>query len=423
MRASGCAIVVVSEELDELYQLADRVMVMAGGRLSPSRARATDRHGRARTLDERLLGRLTLSGKQPRSTLRDFMALGAARRSVARWLWLSPVTAIVLTLIAGGILFSVMGTSPLERIECVHHCAADKLSRLEELALKATPLVLCGWGWRLFSRQRLEHRCRRPVDRRRDRRRGNGVVATPNHRACGLLGAAGFDARGRIWASITAWLRDRFNANEILVSLMLVYVAQQLISWLVQGPWRDPDGYGFPQTELFAAAARVPTPVDGSRLNAGSCVALLAAVRLVDAGAHRDRLSAEGGWTCPEAAHYAGFSSRRSLWIALLVSGALAGSQAGSRSRAHRAIDLNSFAGLRLRCDHRRVCRTFASRWIVLASLVMALFYIGGELAQSRLGLPSAFTGVYQGLLLFFLLACDTFVQLSRAVSIEAATV
>ena len=106
----------------------------------------------------------------------------------------------------------------------------------------------------MFSRQCMEHRRRRPVDRRRDCGRGVALLASAeSSRAWFVWVLLASMAGGALWASITAWLRDRFNANEILVSLMLVYVAQQLISWLVQGPWRDPNGYGFPQTELFAA--------------------------------------------------------------------------------------------------------------------------------------------------------------------------
>ena len=220
-------------------------------------------------------------------------------------------------------------------------------------------------------------------------------------------------AGGALWASITAWLRERFNANEILVSLMLVYVAQQLISWLVQGPWRDPNGYGFPQTEVFAAAARVPIIFEGLRLNAGGVLALLTVAGIWWMLARTVigfQLKVVG--LAPLAARYAGFSSRRSLWIALLISGSLAG-LAGGLEVAGPIGQLTSTISPGY--GFAAIIVAFVGRLhpvgVILASLLMALFYIGGELAQSRLGLPSALTGVYQGLLLFFLLACDTFVN------------
>ena len=65
-----------------------------------------------------------------------------------------------------------------------------------------------------------------------------------------ILGVIG----GMAWAAIPAYLRTRWNANEILTSLMLTYVAQLLLIYLVSFPWRDPDGYGFPQSALFSSA-------------------------------------------------------------------------------------------------------------------------------------------------------------------------
>ncbi|HZA96320.1 MAG TPA: ABC transporter permease, partial [Burkholderiaceae bacterium] len=114
----------------------------------------------------------------------------------------------------------------------------------------------------------------------------------------------------------------------------------------------------------------------------------------------------------PRAAHYAGFSSRRSLWIALLISGSLAGLAGGLEV----AGPIGQLTGtISPGYGFAAIIVAFVGRLhpvgVILASLAMALFYIGGELAQSRLGLPSALTGVYQGLLLFFLLACDTLVH------------
>src|SRR6201999_2561302 len=87
---------------------------------------------------------------------------------------------------------------------------------------------------------------------------GVAIHATPSSGPAlvvGLLLAGVFG--GMLWAA-AALLRDRFNANEILVSLMLVYVAEQLLSYLVYGPWKDPQGYNFPQTITFLKATQMP---------------------------------------------------------------------------------------------------------------------------------------------------------------------
>ena len=332
-----------------------------------------------------------------------------------RWTWLSPLVAIVLTLLAGCALFAALGTNPWQGLSVFIITPLASVRGWSELALKATPLILCGLGlavcfranvWNIGAEGQLVAGAIV----------GGGIalLATPESpRLWFVWVLMSSMIGGALWASITAWLRDRCNANEILVSLMLVYVAQQLISWLVQGPWRDPNGYGFPQTELFVATARVPLLFEGSRLTAGSVLALLAALViwwLLARSVIGFQLKVLG--LAPRAAHYAGFSSRRALWLALLISGALAGLAGGLEV----AGPIGQLTGtISPGYGFAAIIVAFVGRLhpigVILASLVMALFYIGGELAQSRLGLPSAVTGVYQGLLLFFLLACDTFVS------------
>ncbi len=330
-------------------------------------------------------------------------------------LWLSPLAAILMTLVAGGVLFAAMGTNPLEGLNVFVVEPLVSARGWSELALKATPLILCGVGlavcfranvWNIGAEGQLIAGAIA----------GGGIALLASAEtsrgwfALVLLASA---AGGALWASITAWLRDRYNANEILVSLMLVYVAQQLLSWVVQGPWRDPQGYGFPQSELFATAARVPVFIEGLRFNLGSVLALVAAGAiwlLLARTVLGFQLKVIG--LAPMAARYAGISNRRSLWIALLISGALAG-LAGGLEVAGPIGQLT--ATISPGYGFAAIIVAFVGRLhpvgIVLASLLMALFYIGGELAQSRLGLPSALTGVYQGLLLFFLMACDTLVS------------
>jgi simple sugar transport system permease protein len=218
---------------------------------------------------------------------------------------------------------------------------------------------------------------------------------------------------GALWAGVTAGLRDRFNASEILVSLMLVYVAEQLLSYLVNRPWKDPNGYNFPQTSTFLSSARLPRLALGSRANLGLPLALLAAV----AGwffMHKSyagyRLDVAG--LAPAAARYAGFSARNALWLPLLLSGALAG-LAGALEVAGPDGQLTTHVPLGY--GFAAIIVAFVGRLdplgVTLSSVLMSMFFIGGELSQSRLGLPKSITGIFQGLLLFSLLTCDTFVK------------
>jgi simple sugar transport system permease protein len=223
--------------------------------------------------------------------------------------------------------------------------------------------------------------------------------------AAGALG-------GGLWAALVALLRDRFHANEILVSLMLVYVANLLLSYLVFGPWKDPNGFNFPQTVSFAPVTEVPRILHGMRLNVGSILAVFIAVGMwaFMFRTHRG-IQLQVGGPAPAAARYAGFSSRSALWTTLLLSGALAG-VAGSLEVVGPMGQLTPYVAQGY--GFTAIIVAFVGRLhplgCVLASVLLSMFLIGGELAQSRVGLPSALSGVFQGVLLFSLLACDTLV-------------
>jgi simple sugar transport system permease protein len=224
-----------------------------------------------------------------------------------------------------------------------------------------------------------------------------------------LAGAAG----GMAWASIPAWLKTRFNANEILTSLMLVYVATLFLSWLVQGPWRDPEGFNFPQSKMLADAALLPILLPGTRLNAGFLVAMAAiAVAWLFFARSLTGFQMRVAGLAPAAANYAGISAKRNVWLGMLIGGAAAGvagvgEVAGPLGQLLPSVSPGyGFAAIIV---------AFVGRLhpvgIALASLLMSLLYLGGESAQISLALPSAVTGVFQGTLLFFLLAADVFIN------------
>jgi simple sugar transport system permease protein len=326
----------------------------------------------------------------------------------------SPLLALVLTTLAGVALFVALGKDPLRGLEMFFVEPLAGTRALAELSVKATPLLLIGLGlcvafranvWNIGAEGQfmLGALAATGVAIRATPETGHGVVVLVL-----LAGAAG----GMAWAAVAALLRDRFNANEILVSLMLVYVAEQILSYLVYGPWKDPQGYNFPQTVTFLDAARVPRLLEGSRANVGVLVAL-ALVGAIWVFLFRTHLGfkLEVSGLAPLAARYAGFSSRSALWTAFLISGGLAG-LAGALEVAGPVGQLTTHVSVGY--GFAAIIVAFVGRLhplgVVFASVLMSMFYIGGELSQTRLGLPKALTGVFEGLLLFALLACDTLV-------------
>ncbi|MBS1162166.1 MAG: sugar transporter permease [Burkholderiaceae bacterium] len=329
------------------------------------------------------------------------------------WTWASPLLALGLTVACGMLLFGLLGKSPWQAVSMFFVEPLASKRGVAEVLLKATPLALCAVGLSLAFRANVWN-----IGAEGQLIAGSiaaAAVALAGAGSGGWLVVAAIVAAaagGMAWASVTAWLRDRFNANEILVSLMLVYVAQLLLSYVVHGPMKDPAGFGFPQSPMFDRAARLPLLLDGTRLHVGSLLALAAAAAawlVLARSVIGFQLRVAG--LAPRAARYAGFSSRRVLWTTLLVSGALAGIAGGAEVAGPMGQLTPSVSP---GYGFAAIIVAFVGRLhpvgAVAASILMALFYIGGELSQSRLGMPSSLTGVYQGLLLLFLLGADTLI-------------
>ncbi len=327
---------------------------------------------------------------------------------------LSPVIALVLTVLTGLVIFAALGKDPVKGFLVFFVAPLTSLFGLTELLLKATPLALCAIGLAIGFRANIWN------------------IGAEGQFIVGAIAATGIalfvppipgvslvlmvcaGALGGIaWAAIPAWLRTRFNTSEILVSLMLVYVAELFVSWLVFGPWKDPMGFNFPQTKMFDAAATLPTLWESYRLNLslGFAVVLLIAGHVMLARTHlgfQMRVAGES----PSAARYAGISAKAMVWVGLGVGGACAGI-AGMSEVAGPMGQLTDKVGSGY--GFAAIIVAFVGRLnplgIGMASLLMALFYIGGEQAQQYMGLPGSISKTFQGLLLFYLLAADVLIH------------
>ena len=343
------------------------------------------------------------------------LKLEARSQPSPAWTYGSPVLALAVTVLIGVLLFVALGKDPVAGLRVFFWDPIKSPYALGELTVKATPLLLIALGLAVCFRSNIWN----------IGAEGQYVLGAIAASGVALLADKGSSSwivlsvvlagvlGGMFWAGITAWLRDRFNANEILVSLMLVYVAVMLLSFVVSGPWKDPQGYNFPQSRTFDAATRIPRLFAGSRVSIGIFIALTG-VACVWVFLFRTRagFAQQVGGLAPAAARYAGFSSRRALWVALLVSGGMAG-LAGALEVAGPIGQLTPYVPVGY--GFAAIIVAYVGRLhplgMVLSAVLMSMFYIGGELAQSRLGLPRSLTGVFQGLLLFTLLACDTLVN------------
>ena len=329
--------------------------------------------------------------------------------------YVSPLIAIVLMLIGGLLLFAFLGKNPLEGFKVFFINPISDWYGVSELFLKATPLMLIAVGLAVGFRANVWN-----IGAEGQLIVGGiaaSAVALYFHEAEGahvliLMVIAG-GIGGMLWAAIPAFLKTRFNTNEILVSLMLVYVAQLLVSWLVHGPMMDPDGFNFPQSRMFEDSALLPLLSDENRLNFAfvfALGALLAGYIFMFRSFAGFQMQVAG--YAKDAARYAGFSAKRMIWIGLLSGGGMAGfagmsEVAGPMGQLTEHVSSNyGFAAIIV---------AFVARLnpvgIFFASLLMALLYLGGEQAQQYMNLPSSISNVFQGMLLMFLLGSDVLIN------------
>ena len=327
----------------------------------------------------------------------------------------TPLFAVALTVASGFVIFAVMGYDPLSSL--YHFFVSPLLSvyGLSELAIKATPLVLIGIGlavgfranvWNIGAEGQLTFGAIAGGGVALWLWGAEGPFILPLMCLAGILG-------GMAYAAIPAFLKTRFDVNEILTSLMLTYVATLFLSLLVHGPWRDPAGYNFPESRLFSDSALLPVVLEETRLHLGSLVTLAVAITawvLLARSIIGFQVRVVG--QAPAAARFAGFSQKRMVWFCFLVSGGLAG-LAGLFEVAGPVGQLVPVISPGY--GFTAIIVAFLGRLhplgILAAGLLMALSYLGGENAQIMVGMPQAVTGVFQGLLLFFLLACDVLLR------------
>ena len=353
-----------------------------------------------------------------------------ARTQPSAWLAvLSPVIAVICMLAASSVLLMALGKDPATAIYVYFFQPIDEFWRFlilpeeratwiytpSEVLVKAIPLALIGAGLTICFRANVWNigaagqytlgaifagwvALYGPED--------PGLLGLPLYLAAGVLG-------GMVWAAIPALLRTRFHANEILVSLMLTYVAALLLDWLVRGPWKDPLGFGFPQSRDFADSYILPVLIEGTRLHAGLLIAIVVGLVLWLMMARTLKgFEIQVMGTAPRAGAFAGFSQNRTIWFVLMVSGGLAGlAGAIEVSATVQQLQPDISAGY----GFVAIIVAFLGRLnpigAFFGAVVLGITYIGGENAQIALKLPKNVAGIFQGMLLFFLLACDTLIR------------
>lgn len=329
--------------------------------------------------------------------------------------YLSPLLAGVLTLVTGGVFFYFLGHNPIHALGVFLIDPVSDVYGFAELCVKAGPIMLCAIGLALAFKAQVWN-----IGAEGQLLMGGltasavallfieieGFWVLPMVLLSGALG-------GALWGMLAAWLRNRFNANEILTTIMFNYIALYLLLYFVHGSLKDPDGYGFPESAIFSDSATLPILLEDTRMHIGILFALLAVVAswvFISRSFLGFQIQVLG--LDSNAAKLSGFKHKRLVLLVMLISGALAGlAGAGEVTGPIGQLIPSISPGY----GYAAIIVAFLGRLhpigIFFASMLMALIYMGGELAQIELNVPLAVTSLFQGMLLFYLLACDVLIN------------
>ena len=327
----------------------------------------------------------------------------------------SPVLAIALTLLGGGILFATLGHHPIEALHTFFIAPLSDVYGWAELGVKVAPLLLCATGLMLCFKAKIWN------------------IGAEGQFIMGGLGGSWMALQfinaesswvlvpillsgmlsGLLWAALTAYLKTHFRCNEILTTIMLNYIALNALLYAIHGPLKDPDGFNFPESALFGDATLLPLLHEDFRLNISIFFGLSAVVAVWTLMSrtwmgYQIQVLGEDA----KAARYAGFKEKKLIWFSLLSCGALAGLAGVSEVTGPIGQLIPSISP---GYGYAAIIVVFLGRMnpigIVFASVLLALTYMGGEMVQIEMSLPKSITGLFQGMLLFFLLACDLLIS------------
>ena len=327
---------------------------------------------------------------------------------------ITPVASVFLTMVIGVVVFDLIGINGFKAVVDIFLSPLLQSYKWQDVALKAAPLIIIALGLSLGNRAQVWNigaegqyvigaLCSAGVGIAFGQHGGFFVIL--------LMVLAGFTGGGA-WAAIPAMLRTRFNVNEILSSLMLTYVALQVLGYLVGGPWKDPNGRNFPATAPLIESQTLPV-WPGTTVHLGILVALVlpfAFWLLMSRSVFGYQVRVVG--SSPNAARHGGFDSKRTIWATLMIGGAMAG-LAGSLefSGVLHKIDLGFSSGY----GFTAIIVAFLGRLnpigCLIAGIVLAVTYVGGQMAQTSVHIPNSTAGIFQAMMLFFILASDILVR------------
>jgi general nucleoside transport system permease protein len=327
----------------------------------------------------------------------------------------TPIASVLLTMLLGAIIFQLIGFDGPRAIYETFITPIVAPYKWQDVLTKAAPLIIIALGLSLGNTAKIFN-IGAEGQYIIGALSGAGVAymfpAAESFWIIPLIIAAGI-VGGAVWAAISSFLRTHFGVSEVLSTLMLVYVALQALNYLVSGPWKDPNGHNFPQTAPLTPAQQLPNVIPGTAIPPGFIVAIaLTLVFWLIAARSVYGFSVRTVGAAPDAARYGGFDAAKTMWTTLMISGGMAG-LAGILEVMSQLTQIN--LGFPSGYGFTAIIVSFLGRLhpigVFLAGLILAVTYVGGQVAQTVVHVPQATAGIFQATMLFFILASDILIR------------
>jgi simple sugar transport system permease protein len=327
----------------------------------------------------------------------------------------TPIAAVLLTMAIGVIVFDALGIKGERAVMDIFLTPLLATYKWQDVAVKAAPLIIIALGLSIGNRAQVWN------------------IGAEGQYIIGALAAAGVGIAaggagggliitlmilagivgGTIWAVFPAFLKTRLNVNETLTTLMLTYVALQVLGYLVGGPWKDPNGRNFPATAPLIPDQTLPILFPGTTVHLGVAIAVILPFIfwiIMSRSVFGYQIRVVG--SAPDAARHGGFDAKQTIWLSLLIAGGMAGlAGALEFAGALKTINLGFPSGY----GFTAIIVSFLGRLnpigCLIAGIVLAVTYVGGQIAQTTVHIPNSTAGIFQAMMLFFILASDILIR------------
>lgn len=321
--------------------------------------------------------------------------------------------AIILSIIFAGLVIMILGFNPIKVFSQIVIGALGTEMRIQQTIIKAIPLLITSLGILVAFKMKFWNIG------------GEGQIMM------GAFGAALVALNvpatlpkpimliamalvamicGGIWAFIPAFFKAKFGTNETIFTLMMNYIAIKWVTFLQFGPWKDPGSQGFPKIANFEVNAVLPKLFG---IHMGWLIAILLVVLIYIFINHTKKgyeISVVG--ESIETARYAGMNIKSIIITSMLISGGLCGLTGMIQASA---IERTLTASLSGGYGFTAIITTWLGRLsapiIMIVCIAFAILVQGGAYLQIAMSVPSSVAVMIQGIILFFVLGSEFFLQ------------